>query len=266
MAIPGHDGRQAASWLASRWWAAPGCSHTESCTYHARRLAADYSSIGSTVDIDWHRCYPGDLSARYWHETSAKNLLQLPVMDDSYEVKTSFSMVNIIELTSSENASLEVFCSADVRYANNFVPPLGDWGYHTSTESPLALLYNDNSVPGFWKLPVVVGCEFWSSSNTNYGFYLVKFLSLKVLNVEFSFCWLQLNLKSSGWTTMMFGILKIWVGQQRVMVLSFAVTGRSTNFARRWIVIPWRNLTEWNIDLWKTHGFPLKIRDFHIYY
>ena len=53
----------------------------------------------------------------------------------------------------------EVFCSADVRYANHFVPPLGDWGYHTSTESPLALLYNDNSVPGFWKLLVVVGCE-----------------------------------------------------------------------------------------------------------
>ena len=34
-------------------------------------------------------------------------------------------MVNINELTSSENASLEVFCSADVRYANNFVLPLG---------------------------------------------------------------------------------------------------------------------------------------------
>ena len=65
------------------------------------------------------------------------------------------------------------------------------------------------------------------------------------------FCWPQVNLKSSGWTTMMFGILKIWVGQQRVMVLSFAVTGRSTNFARRWIVIPWRNLTEWDTDLWK---------------
>lgn len=48
-------GRQAASWLASRWWAAPGCSHTESCTYHARRLAADYSSSGSTIDIYWHR-------------------------------------------------------------------------------------------------------------------------------------------------------------------------------------------------------------------
>lgn len=40
-------------------------------------------------------------------------------------LKRVFSMVNINELTSSKKTSLEVFCSADVRYANNFVPPLG---------------------------------------------------------------------------------------------------------------------------------------------